>query len=61
MIKLKRAVLLAVAVVVILGLGTIPLLACSGKEGRVLNNEQVIPAIDAAAPAVIETATFGVG
>jgi hypothetical protein len=61
MTKLKRAILITLGVVVVIGLVTIPLFACSNKEGRVLNKGQVIPTIDAAAPAVIETATFGVG
>lgn len=61
MTTLKKAILLAVVVVVIMGLGTIPLFAYASKGNRVSNKEQVIPLIDAAAPAVTETATFGVG
>jgi hypothetical protein len=61
MTGLKRVVLLTVSVLAVLGPGMLPLSGCSSQEGRVLNQGPDIPALDTAAPAVTETATFGVG
>jgi peptide-methionine (S)-S-oxide reductase len=61
MVALKKVVLLSVLVLIVAGPGTLPLFGCSSQPGPALNQGPGIPSLDAAAPAVTETATFGVG
>ena len=59
--KSTKTITIGIAIVLIAGLVTIPLLTNENKGSHVMEKERSIPPIDASAPAVTETATFALG
>jgi hypothetical protein len=59
--RLYQAILIAAAVIILVGVGTLALLLNTPDGSEAMDKARVILPLDAAAPAVTETAMFAVG